>query len=321
MKYGGAFKILPLLSLATSALGASYSLTDSIVGSEFYTKFYFQDFDDPTNGRVNYVNGETAKSKNLTFASSDSFIMRADSTKVVSSGRGRDSVRIKSHATYTTHVAVFNVRHMPQGCRTWPAIWETDEDAWPYKGEIDILEGVNDMGPNESTLHTGSGCEMPNARVQTGSSTGVDNCDDYGTNGVGCGVQTGTPLSYGPEFNKNGGGWYAMERTRAFLKVWFWERGSSKVPAEVRDGSLSVTTDNWGKPSAYFPSTDSCNIPEHFGNHNIIINIAFCGDWAGDMEAWAWSKCPSSTCEDFVDKNPSAFKDAYFDIASAKVYA
>jgi len=41
--------------------------------------------------------------------------------------------------------------------RTWPAIWETKESNWPAGGEVDILEGVNDQGPNAATLHTLSG--------------------------------------------------------------------------------------------------------------------------------------------------------------------
>lgn len=46
---------------------------------------------------------------------------------------------------------------MPQGCGTWPAVWELGPD-WPADGEIDIVEGVNDVVPNQSTLHTSPGC-------------------------------------------------------------------------------------------------------------------------------------------------------------------
>ena len=62
--------------------------------------------------------------------------------------------------TYTTHVAVcvtlcltspyrapflpsiilsFDVPHMPEGCGTWPAAWETDGNDWPNGGEVDIV--------------------------------------------------------------------------------------------------------------------------------------------------------------------------------------
>lgn len=57
---------------------------------------------------------------------------------------------------------------MPQGCATWPAAWETLESDWPASGEVDILEGVNDESPNAATLHTSSGCSMPDSRAMTG---------------------------------------------------------------------------------------------------------------------------------------------------------
>lgn len=32
----------------------------------------------------------------------------------------------------------FDIRHMPQGCGTWPAAWEVGDD-WPNQGEVDIV--------------------------------------------------------------------------------------------------------------------------------------------------------------------------------------
>ena len=49
----------------------------------------------------------TSQSLNLTYASDDTFILRADYTTVLDpSGPGRDSVRIRSWNSYTQHVAV-----------------------------------------------------------------------------------------------------------------------------------------------------------------------------------------------------------------------
>jgi hypothetical protein len=45
---------------------------------------------------------------------------------------------------------------MPQGCGTWPAVWEFGEP-WPNAGEVDIVEGVNDQEPNSMVVHTSSG--------------------------------------------------------------------------------------------------------------------------------------------------------------------
>ena len=61
-----------------------------------------------------------------------------------------------------------DVRHMPQGCSTWPAAWEVDEANWPADGEVDILEGTNDIEPNQSTLHTSANCAQPATRTMNG---------------------------------------------------------------------------------------------------------------------------------------------------------
>ncbi|KAF7981756.1 hypothetical protein HWV62_31813 [Athelia sp. TMB] len=107
---------------------------------------------------------------------------------------------------------------MPEGCGTWPAIWEVDEANWPNAGEIDIVEGVNNVTPNQSTLHTGPGCSIPASGVaQYGTTVGTDcNANDNGN--AGCGVKSPDTNSYGPTFNADGGGYYAMERTTTSIK-------------------------------------------------------------------------------------------------------
>ncbi|KAJ3572973.1 hypothetical protein NP233_g2732 [Leucocoprinus birnbaumii] len=298
---------LLLSSVLASVNAATYSLSDTVVPSSFLSFFEFEAIADPTHGRVNYVDQSTAESQGLVQqASSTSFIIRADHTTVLNpSGPGRNSVRIKSQKTYTTHVAV-----------TWPAIWETNEAQWPNGGEIDIVEGVNDQTPNAATLHTGAGCTMPSARTQTGTSTSLD-CNAADNGNTGCGVQfTGVSNSYGPPFNANGGGWYAVERSSAGINIFFWPRNSGSVPSEVKNGASTVNPDNWGTPAANFPNTN-CDINSHFDEHNILINLTFCGDWAGAV--YGNSGCPS-TCVDYVNNNPSAFSDAYFDFASIRVY-
>jgi hypothetical protein len=143
---------ITLLTFAPSVLSAWYPRSDLIIGPDFYNAFNFEAIPDPTSGRVytllgalvfygahlflrNYVDQATAQLRNLTFASSDTFILRADHTTTLNaSGPGRDSVRIRSNKAYTTHVAVsvfrsvslpsyqydcvsrFDIRHMPQGC-------------------------------------------------------------------------------------------------------------------------------------------------------------------------------------------------------------
>ncbi|KAF7307669.1 Glycoside hydrolase family 16 protein [Mycena kentingensis (nom. inval.)] len=318
--FGSQMKsVLAFASLLSPALAATYSRSQNIVGTGFYNAFNFEAIGDPTHGRVNYVNKATAQAQNLTFASANKFVLRADAHTVISdsSGTGRNSVRIRTNAQYTTHVAVFDIQHMPEGCGTWPAIWETDEPSWPNGGEVDILEGVNNVSPNQITLHTAAGCSMPASRTQTGTSLQLD-CNVAVNGNTGCGVHAPTANSYGPAFNAAGGGWYAVERTSTFINVWFWSRGASNVPAAVRSGGATVNTDNWGTPTANFPN-NSCNFPRFFSANNIIINLTFCGDWAGQAAIYSSSGCPS-TCVNFVDQNPTAFTNAYFEFNSINIY-
>ncbi|QRV76433.1 glycoside hydrolase family 16 protein [Ceratobasidium sp. AG-Ba] len=313
-----AFSFAAAAAAASLAQAATYKVSDTFIGSSFLTGFDHIAIADPTHGRVNYVNQATAVSQNLTYASSNSFVMRADyKTTLSSSGPGRNSVRIQSKKQWSTHLQIMDVRHMPQGCGSWPAYWTTDTNNWPAQGEIDIIEGVNDQAPNAATLHTTAGCSQPATRDQTGHPTNLD-CNWQVNGNSGCGVQAPSTNSYGPSFNANGGGWYAMERTSTYIKVWFWPRNSATVPAAVKSGASSIDTSTFGTPFAAFVNS-SCDIASHFGPENIIINLTFCGDWAGNADVYAGSGCPS-TCVDYVNNNPTAFKDAYWDIAALRVY-
>ncbi|KAI5122150.1 hypothetical protein M0805_000797 [Coniferiporia weirii] len=305
--------------LLASATGAVWTLKDSFVGEGFLSGFNFEAIADPTHGRVNYVDQATAQSLGLVTAEGDTFIMRSDNTTVLTaSDLGRNSIRIRSNNLYTSHVAVFDIRHMPQGCGTWPAVWETLEDGWPAGGEIDIVEGVNDVVPNQSTLHTSPNCTMPTSGLKQTGTTALNNCDTNVNGNSGCGVQNNKPNNYGPGFNAAGGGWYALERTNSYIRVFFWGRNDKTVPASVSQGLPIVDTSLWGEPYALFPDTD-CDLASHFSGNNIIINLTFCGDWAGSPSIYTGDGCPG-VCSDYVDANPSAFTDAYWNFASARVY-
>ncbi|KZV69997.1 glycoside hydrolase family 16 protein [Peniophora sp. CONT] len=313
------FPIALSLALAGRSLAATYNIAHSTEGNAFLIDFNVISEHDPTNGLVDYVSLADAQNLGLVSVVNGNFRTKADHTTVLTGGAGRKSVRMESVATYDRHVTIWNVNHMPTGCGTWPSLWEYGAN-WPYTGEVDILEGVNDQGPNSETLHTGPNCNMPTTQSMSGSfKAGQTNCDSSpGGPGTGCSVSSGKGAnSYGPSFNANGGGWYAMERTANFVKIWFWPRGSS-VPSDVNAGAASINTDNWGTPDSYFPST-SCDIDVEFGPHWLTIDLTFCGDWAGSSSIYASSGCPS-TCEDYVSNNPSAFSEAYFEIPWVKVY-
>ncbi|KAG8214674.1 glycoside hydrolase family 16 protein [Butyriboletus roseoflavus] len=295
----------------------TYSKSVDISGAGFYDEFQFYDGADPTHGRVTYVDQQVAQEYNLTYVTDDTFVLRADHTTYLKpSDPGRKSVRIVSNRQFSTFVAIFDIRHIPEGCGTWPAVW-TVGDNWPNEGEIDILEGVNNMTPNIASLHTGSNCHMSSSRDMTGRSIGT-NCAANETGNDGCGVQFPDTASFGPLFNDNEGGWYALERSSSVIRIWFWSRNDGSVPDQVEFSSSQddVEPESWGVPTAVW-SNEKCDFPEHFGPHNIIINLTFCGDWAGAV--YPKSGCPD-TCENFVNRNPGSFSDAYFDFSAIRVY-
>ena len=124
----------------------------------------------------------------LVSGDSENFIMRADNTtQVMPTARGRDSVRITSNNSYNDSIVILDLLHMPAGCGTWPAFWTLSEvGPWPIGGEIDIIEGkyrfpfllyrsmthlqlgVNMQPQNLASLHTTPGCNMSSVRDQRG---------------------------------------------------------------------------------------------------------------------------------------------------------
>ena len=83
-------------------------------------------------------------------------------------------------------------------------------------------------------------------------------------------------FSYGPAFNAIDGGYFAMERTDASIKVWFWPRQSKFVPLDVRFGLPVIDTKLWGLPDAHF-NDDACDIAAKFKPAFILINLTLCG--------------------------------------------
>ncbi|KAH9913698.1 endo-beta-glucanase [Epithele typhae] len=307
--------LLSLLAFASSSRAAFYTISDSYKGTDFLTGFIHENITDPTHGRVTYVSQADALAKNLTYARGSTLIIRTDDTTVLSAdGPGRDSVRLRSNKMYTTHVSIWNIHHMPQGCGTWPAVWEVGS-VWPDYGEVDIVEGVNSKAPNQASFHTGAGKSLRRSLYRI-TETGGNNCDSKATNNTGCGVKDTRQDSFGPSFNDGGGGFYAMERAQDGIRVWFWSRGAA-IPWDVKYGLDIIETSAWGTPVAFWPST-MCD-PSKLGPHWLVINLTLCGDWAGADDVYPVSGCPD-TCISFVDNNPSAFSQAYFEVEWAKVY-
>lgn len=86
----------------------------------------------------------------------------------------------------------------------------------------------------------------------------------------------------------------------------------------------------WGVPYAYFAIGDGSGCSaDHFVNHHLVINLAFCGTVAGNRFA---RDCPALyeqynvkndsvlTCNAYIDSNPDALSEAYWKIRGVYFY-
>ncbi|RYP79718.1 hypothetical protein DL770_006560 [Monosporascus sp. CRB-9-2] len=292
-----------------------YSLIDEYSGTEFLDKFdYFTGYD-PAQGFVHYVPREQATSLNLTYASSETAVLRVDTSVGPGSepdaSTGRFSVRLESKTQYNQGLFIFDVKHSPHGCGTWPALWLADPNNWPDNGEIDIMEAVNQATDgNQMTLHTTDGCWMGVRRIMSGESLAND-CYNATDDNAGCGV-SGPADSYGALYNEDRGGLMAVEWRDEGIRMWAF--GRDAIPGDIT--SRNPDPSSWGTAAADFPNTE-CDIGAHFRNQSIIANIDLCGQYAGGV--YAQSGCPSN-CTDYVANNPSAFTDAFWEFGSFQVY-
>ncbi|KAH9486693.1 putative glycosidase C21B10.07 [Psilocybe cubensis] len=312
---------------ATATLPPSlWKLTNSYQGNNFFDGWDFFIGDDPTHGTVDYVDENTARSNGLLEINGQgNAVMRVETTGTVSGNR--KSVRITTKAQFTGGLVIMDSVHMPTGCGIWPAFW-TNGPNWPAGGEIDIVEGVHDYTNNQATIHTNSGCTLASTSSSTLAITGSviagTDCAALTTGNQGCGIRASSSNSFGPGFNSNGGGIYAMKWDSSGIAVWFFARGTE--PADI--SSDAPQPDSWGAALARWPAA-SCDPFKFFSNHNAIFDTTLCGDWAGAV--WNTAGIPGqeqscaqrtgvSTCEAFVRANGGAMANAYWEVKSVKLY-
>jgi len=249
-------------------------------------------------------------------------VMQVETTPTVSGNR--KSVRISTQAVFTGGLVILDAVHMPTGCGTWPAFWTNGPD-WPNNGEIDIVEGVNDLSFNQASIHTRAGCTINATNFGSAATlVGGPNCDSLETNNGGCGEQSFAPNNFGPGFNSNGGGVYSMLWDTTGISVWFFPRQS--IPADITSGAPNPS--GWGGPSARWPSTN-CNSFSFFNQHVAIFDTTLCGDWAGNVwnvaggqgqEQSCATRTGFSTCAAFVQASGASFAQAYWEVKSVKIY-
>lgn len=334
---------------STAAAGSLYLLQRPYVdrGEDFFSSFWFCEAGDPRNGHVVYMNQTMSDSLGLVHSREDhsrkDIIIGAD-TKSNASGFARpSSVRLLSRSTYSAGLFVLRVTHVPTGCGVWPAFkfyggraleeclhGKGRDSVWSAWDEVDIVEGVHEASRTATTLHTSFVCDQaglvadPRARGirwRKGEFKQADNCR-YNAGGQwrnqGC-SQEGPPDSLGQKINDGGGGTYAAELDPAGeqIRAWFWASGSE--PADLREGS-ELRPDGWEQPFAYF-RLGPLNCPaDNFQKLHLAFDINFCGDYGSPTFK---ASCPGkleATCEEFVSKNPEAFKEAFWSFHRLDVY-
>jgi hypothetical protein len=297
-----------------------YHLRKNYAGNNFFDNFYFFNANDPTHGTVRYVDRGTAQNMGLIGIQNGKVRISADSQHSYGGNDGRPSVRIHSHDKYNSGLFIYDIDHMPVGPGTWPAYWFLGAN-WPNNGEIDVLEGVDGNEYNNMALHSTQNCRMPSdASIFKGhwaKGPGGKISNDCFVNAAGqysnqgCSIQSENGY-FGVPSNNAGGGVFAFEWNRDHsLKIWTFHR--NQIPADIRNGNPNPSS--WGKPQGYFTIGGECS-SNHFNNHEIIINLTFCGDWAGEVYNGG-----RGACEHRVRSDPGAYRNAYWLINSLKYYS
>ncbi|KAJ7225489.1 glycoside hydrolase family 16 protein, partial [Mycena pura] len=292
---------------------------DEYSGKTFFDDFTFYTASDPTHGTVTYVDQTYAIDNGLAYfdEAGGTVIMKGDDTTWLQEGENRSSVRISSIAQYNTGLFILDLNRAPWGCvGVWPAFFGGGQ--WPLTGEIDIIEGVHDNEHNQVTWHTGPGCSLALESNFTGTVVNGLNgqpntvCDGSINNNAGCGITEWSRASYGPFFEAQGGGVFAMKWDEKGIDVCALYHRSA-IPGDINDGSPNP--DNWGQPVASLAPA-ACDPLTYFVNHSIIFVDIPSGDWAGN--SYATSGCPGSCSTRLMD--PSNFVNASWSINSLKVY-
>lgn len=279
---------------------------------------------------TSYVNLDEARQKNLTWVDEQGrFGMKADHWSKVErdAGRGRDSVRIQSHERYFDSLLVLDLVHMPVGCGTWPAFWTIGTGEWPTGGEIDIIEGTNDQGNNQYTVHTTTSCKIPkknnddlsgNNEAYSGEARALD-CSPV----AGCSIDGGEAHTFGPGMNAAGGGFLLTRiKQTAGVSMWWFPRDKG-IPQVLLDGKDEIDEKELGQRIAHFPASDQCDLDKSLTEQQLIFNLAMCGGWCASRypgAAQCQQKYPGKQWEDIIYDHPEEFNDAYWLINSLKVY-
>jgi hypothetical protein len=147
--------------------------------------------------------------------------------------------------------------------------------------------------------------------------------------------------SIGQPLNEKGGGVYVLEWDPAnrYIKSWSFSRDT--VPSNLRKSMDTASEaakndrvmpdpNEWGLPYAYFAIGEGTGCSaDHFKNMHIVLNLAFCGNVAGnrffrdceqESKEFHVEEDPILSCNAWIRSNPKALEEAYWKIRGVYVY-
>ncbi|KAJ8073947.1 hypothetical protein PM082_012229 [Marasmius tenuissimus] len=288
-------------------------------GNNFFVSWdYYGAIDNTTWGNVTYLDQPNAIQQRLTYVDPNTghAILRVDNTTNLPPAPlvNRNTVRITTKEAFDIgSLVILDATHIPYGCSVWPAFWTLGVGLeWPDAGEIDVIEGINNLPFNQMAMHTTNGCFQAANGGQTGRTVNT-NC----TRPEGCLVQETKPNSFGVDFARAGGGAWALQFDVAGVFIWFWSRPDipKSVSQAQKDSNLELS--DWGAPSAAYRAS-ACDIRSFFKPQKLVINTSLCGLWAGVPDIYAQT-CPG-TCISQVFGNGANYANAWWDISYVRVY-
>ncbi|KAG7336732.1 glycosyl hydrolase family 16 protein [Nitzschia inconspicua] len=225
---------------------------------------------------------------------------------------------------------------------------------WAWSGEWDTATGLPDTFTGR--LNFDNRLEADNCWVMAPHQWANQGC-------VAVSQENGT---IGTAMNDVGGGVYVLEwdPDNGYIRSWVFQRHniptnlleSMQTANDSQQHDITATTttktktkntrgdekdDNdktvvlpdpstWGLPYAYFAigQGSGCSA-DHFVNHHIVINLAFCGTVAGNRfqhdcpalyEQYNVHNDSELTCNAYIDSDPTALKEAYWKIRGVYIY-
>ncbi|CAK9018806.1 unnamed protein product [Durusdinium trenchii] len=318
-----------------------YKLAWSAEGETFFDEWQFINKSE-TRGAEWYLNKTEAFYQGVVHASKAGALLRVG--EQVQPFKRR-SVMLHSAQAWRPDIGfivAMKYKHVPYGPGIWPAFWLVNSDVgWPKGGELDILEYANDEA-NKVTFHTDRHCKLNVEKLKKCARNiqGIDpnmlvNCyTNYSMNLIGC---------MPPQVRKDGE-WFAKNPGVIAL---LWDASGitsfhipeSEIPADLANNQPQPNTwkDSWRMAFMPFEAETCMDIARP---QEIVLNIAICGDWAGNTW-WECEECkatgyvpdycipghvtePATDCCTLYISNPSAEEGlkskAFFDLDYIKVF-